>query len=222
MKRISIFIDESGTLPDPRDEVVIVAAAGTEDAKKIEGIIKFLRRKGKLKDLSKEIKFYSAGEKTKRLFLQKVVEEGLDIFVLIVEKAGKKIPDTPENFAFLCWLLLNDVFSFYSDPCEIILDRHFSRVSETEEFNRFLPQLLHKSLVISHVDSAKNRLINVADMVAGAVLAKETKKNFIFYEIIRERIIREKRLNWKEVKRRVFQNKKLARTGASTHPKQVS
>lgn len=29
MNKITIFIDESGTLPDPKDPVVIVAAVGT-------------------------------------------------------------------------------------------------------------------------------------------------------------------------------------------------
>ncbi|HUD44948.1 MAG TPA: hypothetical protein VMR41_05365 [Patescibacteria group bacterium] len=58
--------------------------------------------------------------------------------------------------------------------------------------------------MLSHVDSKEVNTVNVADMVAGAVLAFETKKNVRFYEMLRSRVILEIRLNWPEVKRRLF------------------
>jgi len=48
---VYIFIDESGTLPDPKDKVVIVAAVGTKLPEKLikvsRSVRKFLRSKQK-------------------------------------------------------------------------------------------------------------------------------------------------------------------------------
>lgn len=121
---------------------------------------------------------------------------------------GRKITDTPEHFAFLCWLLLNDVLSFYPDIKEIIFDRHFSRDYDIEQFNKFLRRLLPQLPDIQHVDSKKVKRVNIADMIAGAVLANETGKNKKYYKMFEKQIISEKRLNWVEAKRK-FLNKKL-------------
>ena len=130
---------------------------------------------------------------------------------------GRKIPDTPEHYAFLCWLLLNDVFSFYKEISEIVIDRHFSRDYDINQFNSSLKLLLPNLPKILHVDSKYNKQVNVADMIAGAVLANETGKSKEYYKMFEKQIISEKRLNWVEAKRK-FVNKKLAWTGASTHP----
>ena len=53
-------------------------------------------------------------------------------------------------------------------------------------------------------------------MIAGSLLWKQTGKDDQFYKIIKGKNCRGKIVNWKEVKR-WFINKKLARTGASTH-----
>jgi len=229
MKDITIFIDESGTLPDKKDKVIIVAAVGTSSSEKIETIIKTVKKRGKFRKATGELKFYTAGEKSKALFFEKLVKEDFDIFILTVGKMGRKIPDTPLHFAILSGLLLEDVFAFYPFIYEIIFDRHFHKNKDIEKFNKALKDFLGRDLPkISHVESAKNKKVNVADMVAGAVLAKETGKDSRYYQIIKERIISEIRLNWPEAKRKLFRKKekafysvkKLARTGAGTHPRQ--
>lgn len=207
---IFLFIDESGTLPDPKDKVVIIASVGTNSPESIELIFKSLRKKNKFKKPVSEIKFYTAGQQTKELFFQKIVQNNFSIFILTVDKIGRAIPDTPENFSILIGLLLEDIFSFYPNIKEIVLDKHFSRDKDVGEFNRFLKNFLQKpSISLKHVDSKKNKYINVADMVAGAVLAKETGKTSRFYNLIRNKIISEKRLNWPEAKRRLFRKQKI-------------
>jgi len=101
---------------------------------------------------------------------------------------GRKIPDTPKHLALLCWLLLSDVLSFYP-----------------RTINKILKGLVGQKLPpIEHVDSKKNKKVNVADMVAGAVLAKESGKGEHFYEIFKEQIISETKINWPEAKRKLF------------------
>jgi len=205
MKNITIFIDESGTLPDPKDKVIIVAAVGVGSPEKIETIIKAVRKRGKFKKLTGEVKYYTVGEKGKRLFFEKIVKENFDIFILTVEKMGRSIPDTPEHFGILSGLLLENVFAFYSQIREIIFDRHFHRDKDIEKFNQVLGKFLGRDLPkIHHVDSKRDKKVNIADMIAGAVLAKETGKDKRFYEMFRKRIVSETRLNWPEAKRRLF------------------
>jgi len=202
---VTLFIDESGTLPDPKDKIIVVAAVGVYSPRRIDEILKTVRKRGKFKRLTGEIKFYTAGEKSKILFFEKIVAENFDIFVLIVDKIGRKIKDTPENFALICGLLLQNVFAFYPNIREIVFDRHFHKDKDIEKFNKTLKDFLKKSLPkINHVESQRNRVVNVADMVAGAILVKEIGKDHRFYKIFRERIVTEVRLNWPEAKRRLF------------------
>jgi hypothetical protein len=91
-----IFIDESGTLPDPRDKYIAIAGVSARDLKKVENIIsRVLFSLRQQKTNLKEIKFYYAGQNTKRQFLSSLVATDLKIFVIIIEKQGRKIPDTP-------------------------------------------------------------------------------------------------------------------------------
>lgn len=132
MRNITIFIDESGTLPDPKDKVVIVAAVGTNLPQ---------------------------------------AKQNLAIFTLTVEKNGQKIADSPENFAFLCWLLLKDCFLFYKENVkQIIFDRHFHKTKDQQNFNQTLISLLGKKVAINHADSLRDQRLNTADMVAGSML----------------------------------------------------
>ena len=52
MKKVSIFIDESGTLPDPNDKVVIVAAVCATIPEKLSIISKSVRKFQRKKNLT--------------------------------------------------------------------------------------------------------------------------------------------------------------------------
>ena len=208
-KNITIFIDESGTLPDPEDKVVIVAAVGTKSPEKLMKVSKSVRKflKSSKKNMT-EIKFYKAGEKTKRRFLQELVKQKVEIFTLTVEKYSQKIPDTPENFALLCWFLLEDCLVFYRNQIKkIVFDRHFHKAKDQKEFNRILTKLLRKKFLFQHVNSYQDPRVNAADMVAGSLFWLETGKDKKFYQLIKNQIISKKVLNWKEVKRKFFKEK---------------
>ncbi len=86
----------------------------------------------------------------------------------------------------------------------LIVDRHFHRQKDQEDFNYFLNKFVFSSVEyeIKHVDSQKNPLVNTADMVAGAVLWKYRGKDKQFYNIIKANILAEKILNWPELKRK--------------------
>ncbi|MCL5985780.1 MAG: DUF3800 domain-containing protein [Actinobacteria bacterium] len=206
MKNITIFIDESGTLPDPKDRLVVMVAVGVSSPERIDNVIKAVRKGSHFRKLKGEIKYYTVGQKTKTLFFDKISKEKINVFIMTIEKSGRTVHDTPENFAIISSLLLGDVLDFYVQVKEIIFDRHFHRDKDIEEFNQNLRDYLGEALPeIRHVDSKRNKRVNVADMVAGAVFAKETDKDPYFYKKFRKMIINETKLSWAGAKRKVIQ-----------------
>ncbi len=204
MKRVTVYIDESGTLPDPHDKVIVIAAVVPKNKEQLDKLISTMKKRKDSKRRPGELKFYTAGDKTKTVFFEALAQEQIALFALIVEKMGRKIPDTPEHFALLCWLLLSDVISF-CNITDLIFDRHFFKKSDISRFNKILTKQFNIEFDITHVDSIRHKRVNVADMVAGAILAKETGKDEQSYKIIEKKIISYKKLNWVEAKRRLFQ-----------------
>ena len=211
--KYTIFIDESGTLPDPLDSVVVVAAVGTDLSRKLSRITTAVRKQIPKKQKSlPEIKFYRAGEQTKKRYLKLLSKQNVQIFLLTIEKHHKTIPDNPTNFALLCWLLLQDCLKHYhpQEITEFVFDRHFSQDQDRLEFNHILSALLEKQFVFRHVDSQTEPAINAADMIAGAFLWKTTGKDIQFFNIIESKVVSSKKLNWPEAKRKLFTTKNLA------------
>jgi len=79
-KQYYILIDESGTLPDPRDTYIVIAAVGLEDIKEGKHVVsKVLQSLRERKVRIAELKFYYAGEQTKRRMLSGIVSAGFQI-----------------------------------------------------------------------------------------------------------------------------------------------
>ena len=205
-KQYFVLIDESGTLPDVKDRFVAIAGIGLEKIKEGENLInrtlKSLRRE---KNKIKEVKFYYAGERTKRRVLSGIVSAEFEVFTVVVDKKGRKISDTPENFALLVGELISEI-NFWNPErnLKIIIDRHFCKKDDERNFNKFLEENTKRniSFSIQHIDSQQNFIVNLADFAAGAILAKYNKNNFQFYDIIKESILLEKIINWPELKRK--------------------
>lgn len=204
-----IYIDESGTLPDPNDKVIILAAITTNTNNEILKLIKSVKKRSKLRKPTGELKYYTASEKSKRIFFNKIITLDLDIFALIVNKNHAKIKDSPVNFAILSWILIEDILDYYKNAKHFIFDKHFSNKSDIEKFNSNLQSFCIFPLTIEHVDSSKNIIVNSADMIAGCILAKETGKNVEYFKIIKNKVLSIREINWKELKKRFYQ-KKLA------------
>lgn len=211
-KHIFIYVDESGTLPDPKGPIIVIAAVATYLTNQL------ILPKKAIKIKTGEIKFYGSGDNTKKKYLTTLSKLDIQIFALVLEKHGQKIPDTPENFAAICSLILHDCLDYYQNSSvSIIFDRHFHKNSDREKFDEIIKKLTGQDIIISHVDSLKEPAVNTADMIAGSLLWKQTGKDDQFYKIIKNKIVEEKIINWKEAKK-WFVKQKLARTGVNTHP----
>jgi len=212
-KQYFVLIDESGTLPDVRDRFVTITGVGLREMKKGKNLIsqtlKSLRRE---KNKIKEVKFYYAGDRTKRRVLSGMVSAEFEIFTVIIDKKGRKISDTPENFALLAGELISEINLWNRErSLKIIIDRHFFKKDDERNFNKFLEKNIKRnvSFSIQHIDSQQNFIVNLADFAAGAILAKYNKNNFQFYDIIKESILLEKIINWPELKRKSLEYKKI-------------
>src|SRR3989344_13997 len=209
-KQLIVFVDESGTLPDSKDRFVVICGAAVEDIKEADSLIhKVLFSLRQTRDSLKlrELKFYHSRDAVKRIFLSAIAASRLKIFILIVDKQGRKIHDDPENFSVILAELIIEIFLWYRNvKLNLIIDRHFSRSGDEQEMDKLLSHNFNYGSKwqlgsIQHIDSQSNLAVNIADMCAGAVLRKYRHGDDKFYFIIRENILVEKIANWPELKR---------------------
>ena len=202
---ITIVSDESGTLPDLRDKFIVVSGVGIKKIKEAQNIYsRILTSLRQRKIQLGEIKFYNAGQRTKRQFLSGIVSANFEIFVLVVDKKDRKIADTSENYAILITDLINEINLWYkTEEINLIIDKHFHRRIDQDRFEQILKMKVNKDLryQVKQVDSKQDSLVNVADMVAGAVLWKYSGKDLEFYNLIKESIVIEKIVSWPEIKK---------------------
>jgi hypothetical protein len=203
---ISVFIDESGTLPDIRDKFIVVCGVAVRQLKEAENIFsRILKSLRQRKVEIKEIKFYHAGQNTKRQFLSGIAAADFKIFAIIVDKKKRKIADNPENFALLLENLMSDIINWYkNESIFFVLDRHFHNKFDRTEFDSLTKKKIGEETEykIKHVDSRQNFLVNIADMAAGAILWRYRGKDAQFYNLIKENIVMEKLINWPEIKKK--------------------
>ena len=189
---MEIFIDESGTLPDRKDPFVVFAAVASSNPKNLNRVFSRVRLKlppkGKVKrerEIS-EIKFRDAGDRTRSLVISGLIEESVDIFILVIEKGGRTIEDSPKNYAKLIAELIKLCKSYYDSKIKkVILDKHFDQTEKLETLTLELARLTDMETdKFDHVDSVLDIRVNLADFVAGSTLWERTGKDPFFKEII--------------------------------------
>ena len=164
---IYIFVDESGTLPDPKNNVIVLAGVATNLPKDLAKALNSIKKRpnpNRKSQMKREIKFYTAGNRTRTGYLKLLRNLNVAIFALAVQKGRQIITDSPENYAVLSWLLLKE-------KIHLIFDRHFHNKTDERKFFLTLENLFGKSLSQESADSLKNPGITAADMVAGSILS---------------------------------------------------
>lgn len=201
------LIDESGRIYDPNDKILVFAVVIAENLSGLEKIIIKARqripKKGKRKsERLSEIKFSLTGDNTRIFILKELAKYQVKIYALIINKQGRKIQDNPENYAFLIGEALKTVIRDNPKLTHILIDRHFTFITQREKFNVHMQKRYGNKLFIEHVDSLQNPVVTLADFVAGAIRFTYVKQNFQFKECIKDLIIEEKLTTWKKIKKR--------------------
>ena len=119
-----------------------------------------------------EFKWSNSSRRLRRDVLQRLAQCAAEVYTLTVLKGGRRIEDTPENYALLVSALLQPCWMRHPSLA-LAVDRHFTSpeqiaVVDTWVYRRWpAPGVLS----ISHVDSQRNPLVQLADFVAGSVYA---------------------------------------------------
>ncbi len=199
-----VFIDDSGDpgfkLQKGSSPVFVIACIIFDDeleAEKTAIAIKELRRKLKKSDFF-EFKFNKANRKIRLEFLEKVFRFNFRVRAIVFEKTKIKSPE-----------LKTSKQSFYNYAIKMVLKHNFGKIKEAKirldghgdriykrELIRYLRHELNNReekifKKLQFVDSKSNVLIQLADMIAGALHRKyEINKSDakLYYVVIKKRI----------------------------------
>lgn len=201
------LIDESGRLYDPNDRVLVLAVLVTSTLLGVDKIIPKIRNKipykGKRrKERLAEIKFSLAGDRTRQLVLEAIAQQKVKIYLLVVDKRGRKIEDNPENYALLLASVLRKPLNENPQLEHILIDRHFTYVSQREKFNNLLQKRLGRTIFIEHLDSQQNSVISLADFIAGAVRHACVRGDERFKKIIDNLVVDKRMVTWQQLKQK--------------------
>lgn len=196
------IIDESGRLYDPNDRFLVFAAVIVDSLVGLDKIIPAIRKTLTKKKKLAEIKFSTTGEKTRIRVLGEIAKRKFKLFLLVIDKEGRKIEDSPENYSLLISTLLKKVFVKYPTVSHIIIDRHFTWVTQREKFNDLVQKNLKRQLFIEHLDSQQNTIVSLADFVAGAERVFHSKVEQGYSKIIKKVIEQRTLITWRDLKKK--------------------
>lgn len=115
----------------------------------------------------------------------------------MIDKMGRKIPDTPKNYGKLVKGLVSPLIEDES-PKEIFFDKHFASKSDTEVLQEILDSI-SPEIKFSQVDSITDPRVDLADFIAGATLRMLRANDETFYNIILPKIAWEESRKWNEL-----------------------
>lgn len=198
-----IFIDESGTLPDVTDRYIVLTALVADNPAGLEKILPKFRKKIPTKGArrkerkSPEFKFHYVGDITRKRVLEEIATKEIKVYLLIVDKMGRKIKDTPINFGKLVKNLITSLIK-KEKPNKIYIDKHFGNKANSEDLQAILDSISNQ-VKFHQVDSTIDSRVDLADFVAGATLRKLRVKDETFYNIISSKITWEKTRKWNKL-----------------------
>lgn len=203
-----VIIDESGRFSDPNTKYIIFAAITTESLVGLDKIIPKVRKKipkkGKRKKELKlaEIKFSRTGDKTKEAAMKEISKLNIEVYILAVDTQKRLVKDNPENYSILVSKLLSRIIKKNPTLKHTIIDRHFTWVNQREHFNDLLQKRVNRELFIEHLDSQENTIVSLADFVAGAEREYYAKGEDRWRNLIKHKIVFEKKVFWKDLIKR--------------------
>ncbi len=200
-----IGVDESGSLADATDWFSL-AGVLTYRPDAVRHIIRRVatrsgKRLHRRRAAVSEFKWRNASGKFRREVLVGLAEADVELFSLMVSKGGRRIEDTPEHYAVLICELLRDCWVAHPNLA-LYIDKRFASAMQVGVLNTMIYRQLPASgvLSVSHVDSQRNTLVQLADFVAGSVYAKH-KQGDETIQLIQSKLRSAQRREWSVIKR---------------------
>jgi len=208
------FLDESPSLSDTALFFCVdIISTNDKTNKRLQNIVKRARKrivKKKLKH-TKELKFHTSDEKTREFVLTEIEKEDVAIIAVAVDKEGRRIKDTPQNYGIVVGSAIAETASLFP-LLNLTVDKKFTAPAQEQEYitqaQKTAQLLVSKKggLNLSFnapVDSKGESNVQLADFIAGALNMKYNGKDAHYVEIIKPKIKIEKVLKWTEIKKRI-------------------
>jgi hypothetical protein len=158
------------------------------------------KRQKRLRKVASELKWRNASQRIRSDVLKRLALAELELFTLTVRKEGRRIKDTPENYAILVSEILRLCWDTYPNVA-LSLDRHFTSPVQIATVDTFIHRQwpTRGVLSINHVDSQRNTLVQLADFVAGSVYSWH-KKQDAAYQLIEDKVRATLIRDWRYIK----------------------
>ncbi len=204
-----IFLDESGDLgfKPKSSKWFLFTIVLTNNHKKIEKVIKNIRKGLKKKYKLKELHAYHANSVTKHRMLKKLSGlEDLKIFCIVLNK--KKVYIDLQNqknylYNYTANILLDRLYNKRlirtDEPISLYIDQKDTSKFIRENFEKYLKDNLIKrgnngKIEIRIKPSHTEKCLQAVDFVSWAIFRKYEKGDYEYYEDIKDKIIEEKLL----------------------------
>lgn len=197
-----IFMDESGdtgfklkTASSRFFVLTIVIFEDLDSAEIANQAIKELHEELNFSN-QKEFKFSTGtSNKFKVAFLKKLSRQDFRYRSIVIDKAklAKINPKNPEDSLYM--LVTDQLFLRAQDRIEnasLFIDRTAQSKKFIQKFNTYLKRKLNTNIKkvigeVRHKDSKRNNLLQLADMVCGAIYRKYNRKDDKYYKLIKKR-----------------------------------
>jgi len=204
-------LDEAGSLTSSTD-FFSMAAVVTSKPTALKNIIrraslKSGKRLGRRSKQPAELKWSNASQRIRATVLDYLAEADAEFFVVVVRKEGRRIADTPANYAILACELLQLCWNVYPNMV-LAIDRHFTAPAQRATVDTFIHRQWPQAgiLTISHVDSQRNTLVQLADFVAGSAYDWH-KQGEQAYRWLETKVAAEVVESWRHIRRRWLEEK---------------
>ena len=203
---VHIGLDESGSLT-AATPLFTLAAVVTPRPETLRNLVKraatssgkhFKRRRR----ATGEFKWSNASRRLRSEVLTRLSKTDAELFALTVNKEGRRLEDSPENYAILVCELLSLCWDTFPNVA-LSVDRHFTSPEQIAAVNTFIYRQWPAAgvLSITHVDSQRSPLVQLADFVAGCVYSGRQQQDEAF-RLIEGKISAASVEQWPHIKER--------------------
>ena len=202
------FLDESSGLHQPAPYFIIALVVVQNPYASIWArLIKRARgRLRKKRHAFGELKFDKVDDRTRRFVLGELskVEEA-HIYVTVVDKEGRRVPDTPQHYGMVVGQAAVD-FLGRNDQLHLTVDKRYINAEQDRRFTRTVVRIAlggaRVGFALTTLESERSSLIQLADFVAGAFNRKYNYGDAQFADRIAGRVKSERVYKWRALKER--------------------
>jgi hypothetical protein len=206
MQKLYCYVDESANLSD-ENQFFIVAIVSTQTPKDFERILKRARSDvlRKKKRQAPEIKFSRVVSRAASYVLAKLAEKDVTLYAWVIDKEGRRVQDTAENYGLVLAYVLQYGFTF-GNWNMVWIDEKYTKVRDKEKLRETLQALLGSDIMetkqIMFERSEREPGLGIADFVAGAFHAAYNRNDTRFIELLRPKLAVEEKVLWRHIKQR--------------------